>query len=166
MRIRLKNLHIFTHVLSCWLYSIIFCNYKNAWEKCVWIDFLPDSLAISYCRLTCRLPLLDLPFFIYFDSKQRVKEMYLIAKDKFSYFLQFPSWCLDVILQWSVQQCNGESALLPAFLQAELMKYPQKMSSLHYYLHGKVFESFKPALPENVFQQKLLKHSPSNIEIR
>ena len=45
----LKEWFILNHVLSCWLYSIIFCNYKNAWEKCVLnqIDFFSGSLVYS-----------------------------------------------------------------------------------------------------------------------
>ena len=157
MRIKLKNLHIFTHVLSCWLYSIIFCNYKNAWEKCVWIDFFPDSLAISYCRLTCRLPLLDLPFFIYFDSKQIVKEMYLIAKDKFSHFLQHPSWFLDVILQWSVQQCNGESALLPTFFARWINEVPAENELVALLLAWESFWKFQTSSARKCFSTKAFK---------
>ena len=51
----LKEWFILNHVLSCWLYSIIFCNYKNAWEKCVWIDFFLAHLYEKVLKVSNQL---------------------------------------------------------------------------------------------------------------
>ena len=134
--------------------------------------FFPDSLAISYCCWTCRLPLLDLPFFIYFNSKQWIKEMCLIAKDKFSYFLQCPSF-LDVILQWSFDQFNNVMGKVPfslaRFFANRINEVPAENELVALLLAWESFWKFQTSSARKCFSTKAfkaVKHSPSNIEIR